>query len=341
MNIIKKALTTLLLASNVAYAEPQISWKTTELPGKNSLRGSAIKGNSMWVTGSNNGVFRSTDQGKTWLDVSVKAKIVTDFRDIELFDENTAIVMGVGSGEESMLYKTIDGGKSWQLLLANTDKTGFFDSIDFWDNKRGLLLGDPVDGYYVVNKTVDGGKSWKRIGKNKLPTMQKNESAFAASGNTLIVGQKGKAYITTGGFAASVYISMDWGETWRREAVPLHNKTQTSGGYGLALNAKQQLFVVGGDYQQRDGEYVNIAARVHNKWLIPHNDNKGLRTAMSCIKNVCIDTGKEYSGISFDHGANWKILSKSGYYTLSANDTVFLGAGHDGRIGVGRLNKSH
>lgn len=320
--------------SNISFAGDLVKWQTTELPGKNSLRGSAINGKSLWVTGSENSVFRSTDLGKTWQDVSVKAKVVTDFRDIEVFDENTAIVMGVGSGELSMLYKTVDAGKSWQLLLSNKDKTGFFDSMDFWDNNTGLLLGDPVDGYYVLNKTTDGGKTFKRIQMSRLPTMQDKESAFAASGNTLIVAGRGKAWITTGGFAASVYNSVDYGETWWRQAVPLHQKTQTSGGYALALNAKQQLFVLGGDYLHRSDQYTNIAMKVGQKWVVPKNSNNGLRTAMSCIGKICINTGMQYSDISYDDGVSWQTFAESGYYTLTADDEIFLGAGHDGRIGV-------
>jgi hypothetical protein len=58
------------------------------MPNKASLRGSAIKQNSFWVTGSTNSVFVSVDQGKTWQDKSVKVKRITDFRDVEVFDND-------------------------------------------------------------------------------------------------------------------------------------------------------------------------------------------------------------------------------------------------------------
>ena len=335
--------TTSALAQPSSKALPQ--WHNSQLAKKSSLRGSAIIGNSLWVSGSNNTVFVSQDGGKTWQDKSPKLslakKLNSDFRDIALFDANTAIIMGVGNGEQSVLYKTNNGGDSWQLLYPNKDKLGFFDSIAFWDKQTGLLLGDPVDGYYVIKKTTDGGKTWRRIAKQKLPQILPKEGAFAASGNTLIVGKNNKAWITTGGFSASVYVSSDKGETWQRQLVPLYNQTATAGGYSLALNAQQQIFVLGGDYKQRPKSYANIASYINKKWQWVHSGQHGLRTAMSCLQNTCIATGKTGSDISFDHGKNWQVLpnktmpkNEQGFYTLAADDGIFLAAGEKGKVAI-------
>ena len=69
-------------------------WAYEQIPSKTSLRGSAIKGHSIWVTGSNNSVFVSQDGGATWKNMSVPQTLKLDFRDIALFDKHTAIVMG-------------------------------------------------------------------------------------------------------------------------------------------------------------------------------------------------------------------------------------------------------
>jgi len=269
-------------------------------------------------------VKRTTDGGKTWLDKSVESPIKTGFRDIALFNSQTAIVMGVGSGTKSVLYKT-----------------GFFDSIAFWDEKNGLLLGDPVDGFYVVKRTTDGGKTWRRIAKKHLPKLLTNEAAFAASGNTLIVGKKGNAWLTTGGFSASVYKSHDFGETWQRDSVPLFNETQTAGGYGLALSNTQQIFVVGGDYLQRSKSYYNMATLLKGKWTTVATGQHGLRSAMSCQGNICISTGKTSSDISYNAGKTWQVLKNNkaktenkGFYTLASDNMLFLAAGAAGKIGI-------
>ncbi len=316
------------------------SWQHIELEGKPSLRGSAIIKDSLWVTGTNNGVFVSQDGGNSWHNKSVVHSQVTDFRDIALFDKNTAIVMGVGSGEQSMLFKTTDGGDNWQLLYQNTDKDGFFDSIAFWDNTTGLLMGDPVDGYYVIKKTEDGGKTWRRIAKAQLPQLQEKEAAFAASGNTLIVGDNGQAWLTTGGFLASVYYSDDFGESWQRQTVPLFNTTQTAGGYGLGLNHSGQVFVVGGDYQQRPAKYPNMATRLDDKWQMVKAGQHGLRTAFSCQGMLCIATGKTGNDISYNGGKSWQPLANNtkaqddGFYTLAADNFKFLFAGANGQVGI-------
>ena len=52
-----------------------------------------------------------------------------DFRGIQAFDANTAIVMSSGTGDLSRLYKTTDGCHSWKLIFTNPDADGFFDAI--------------------------------------------------------------------------------------------------------------------------------------------------------------------------------------------------------------------
>ncbi len=331
----------LLSLSSLANSHQQASWQRIDITKKASLRGSAVINNSLWVTGSDNTVFVSQDAGKTWLDRTVNSSLKLDFRDIALFDKSTAIVMGAGEGKQSVLYKTIDGGKSWQLLHENADAKGFYDSIGFWDKQRGLLLGDPVDGYYVIKKTIDGGKHWRRISNIKLPLMLEKEAAFAASGNTIITGKRGQAWLTTGGFSASVYYSDDFGESWQRQAVPLFQHTQTAGGYGLALNSHQQVFVLGGDYLQRQAKYVNMARLVSGKWQAVNNKQRGLRTAMSCLANTCIATGKTTSDISYDGGENWQALDdksatsgNQGFYTLASDKKLILAAGVDGKVAI-------
>jgi len=328
-------VTTLWSLSSPSQAQDSLpNWQVSELENGASLRGSAVGPASLWVTGTGNTVFRSDDSGKSWQGVSVPADSKLDFRDIEVFDDQTAIVMSVGEGQQSRLYRTEDGGGQWQLVFENPDKKGFFDSIDFWDRDRGVLLGDPVDGYYVVMVTEDGGRNWKRIGRKSLPALHDREAAFAASGNTVITGPDGTAWFTTGGFAARVYSSDDYGRSWRVSEVPLHRENQTSGGYGLSLNHDGEVFVMGGDYTNRPATYPNLAKSAKDKWQLADNGQRGLRTAMGCIETTCIVTGKTASDISFDDGNSWHPLPGPGFYTLAAGPELFLGAGADGSVGV-------
>jgi len=328
----------LLLSHFFVIAETTPDWKIHQLPNQSSLRSSAIKDNVIWVAGTKGTVYKSTDKGTTWIDVSLKNQTETDIRDIQALDENTAILMSVGTGQKSRLYKTTDQGLSWEILYQNVDETGFFDSIAFWDKDNGLLLGDPVDGYYVIKKTHDGGKTWSRVKSKNLPKILEKEAAFAASGNTLIIGKNGQAWFTTGGFSASIMSSKNHGKTWQRQSLPLYDKTQTAGGYGIAINNLHEVFVVGGDYLLRDGSYNNAVVLVKkdgkSKWLKLTTGNKGLRTAMACMKSTCIITGKLSSDISFDNGHTWKPLHNQGFYTLATEANTIVAAGADGLVGV-------
>jgi hypothetical protein len=339
LQLIKSTLFLLFLLSHfyvIAGTIPE--WKNHQFTDQPSLRSSAIKAHVIWVAGTEGKVYKSLDKGTTWIDVSLKNQVKTDIRDIQAIDENTAILMSVGSGQNSRLYKTTDGGINWTVLYQNNDETGFFDSIAFWDKNNGLLLGDPVDGYYVIKKTNDGGKTWNRVESKNLPEKREKEAAFAASGNTLIVGKNGKAWFTTGGFSASIMSSNNYGKTWQRQTLPLYDKTQTAGGYGIAINNQHEVFVVGGDYLHRDGNYNNAVVLVkkngNSKWLNLATGNRGLRTAMACMKSTCIITGKLSSDISFDNGHTWKPLHTQGFHTIATEANTIVAAGADGSVGI-------
>ena len=49
----------------------------------------------VWVSGTGGTVGRSTDGGDSWTWMTVKGFEKMDFRDIEAFDEKTAIIMGI------------------------------------------------------------------------------------------------------------------------------------------------------------------------------------------------------------------------------------------------------
>ena len=98
---------------------------------------------SIWVgTGENNsqrsvsygdGLYKSTDGGKSWDNVGLKksehiGKIVIDPR-----DSNIVYVAAQGPlwspGGDRGLYKTTDGGKTWKAVLAISENTGVTDVV--------------------------------------------------------------------------------------------------------------------------------------------------------------------------------------------------------------------
>src|SRR5207249_7018598 len=112
-----------------------------------SLRGiHNVGGGVAWASGTNGTVLRTEDGGYLWQTCTIPSGAEKlDFRGIQAFDENTAIVMSSGKGDLSRLYKTTDGCQTWKLLFTNPDKDGFFDATKFPNSRLGYILGDPVD----------------------------------------------------------------------------------------------------------------------------------------------------------------------------------------------------
>ena len=121
----------------------------------------AVSNQVAWASGARATVIRTIDGGKTWEDVSIRTVEEIDFRDIEAFDENTAIVLSADL--PAVIYKTMDGGKSWDLEYSSTVAGTFYDAMDFWNNNEGIAFGDAMDGRLLILRTFDGGE---KIGRS-------------------------------------------------------------------------------------------------------------------------------------------------------------------------------
>ena len=148
----------ILLFSFFAWAQtPQNS--RTDVP----LRGiSAVSSKVAWASGARGTVLRTIDGGTTWETLVIAGADSLDFRDIQAFDQNTAFVLSIGSGDQSRIYKTSDGGKIWQRQFTNSDPKAFYDCFAFWDSTHGIAVSDSVDGKFPLIATSDG-MSWDPV----------------------------------------------------------------------------------------------------------------------------------------------------------------------------------
>jgi len=134
------------------------------------------------------GVYKSTDGGKTWANMGLRDSHHIGRIVIHPSDPDIVYVAALGHlwgpNRERGLYRTRDGGKSWQQVLFISEDTGFVDLImdpsnpkilyaaayqvrrDAFSGGNPAVQFGPGSGLY---KTVDGGSTWKKM-TNGLPT---------------------------------------------------------------------------------------------------------------------------------------------------------------------------
>jgi photosystem II stability/assembly factor-like uncharacterized protein len=96
----------------------KINWEAQSSGTNASFRGlSVISETIAWASGSSGTFTRTIDGGKTWQTDTIPGVTSLDFRDIQAFDENTAIV--ISAGRPAKIFKTIDGGKNWDEKYSN------------------------------------------------------------------------------------------------------------------------------------------------------------------------------------------------------------------------------
>jgi photosystem II stability/assembly factor-like uncharacterized protein len=295
-------------------------------PTTADLRGIDNAGKGIaWASGSNGTVVRTEDDGFLWQRCSVPPGAEhLDFRGIQAFDANSAIVMSSGKGDLSRLYKTTDGCQTWTLLFTNPDPEGFWDAVmlNRFD-KDGYLLGDPVNGSFRYWETGDQGTTWqdfwesaegKRLpwrGVGALP----GEGAFAASNSSLLVDERyAVGFITGGPAGARLFLSDDAQDGSRFHAVhlPLLAGSASTGAYSVVSRDYDGLVVVGGDYQ-KPNEFSGTAAYSKDggeHWTASRTPPHGYRSAVAYDEKskTWITVGPNGTDISTDDGRNWRAL---------------------------------
>ncbi len=143
----------LLLAAAAAcpaQSAPTAPWQMQDSGTTAGLRGiDSVDGTVAWASGTGGTVLRTVDGGAHWTHCATpdadKDGATLDFRGVQAWDAQTAIVMASGPGDKSRLYKTTDGCKTWKLLFKNPDArmvSGIASGSTALQD--GILLGDPV-----------------------------------------------------------------------------------------------------------------------------------------------------------------------------------------------------
>ena len=299
---------------------------------KVSIRGLSVVNNQIiWASGNKGMIAKSTDGGVHFDWIQVVGYEKRDFRDIEAFDKNTAIIMGVDA--PAIILKTTDGGKSWKSVLEDSTKGMFLDAMDFTNEKHGMVIGDPIDQHVYISETSDQGNTWKKLESPQIKSIyatHEGEAFFASSGTNLkLLGNH--LLLVSGGLSSR----LNFFDTWK--PLPLLQGKESTGANSIAVYHKHGV-IVGGDFSKdtiSNGNIVLFNFTDELSFSMPETAPHGYRSCVTYLsENRLITCGTSGVDISQDDGKNWELISKEGFHVVQKakkGDAVFL-AGSNGRI---------
>ncbi len=178
------------------------------------------------MTSYGDGIYKSTDAGKTWKNIGLeKSRHISD---IAIHPHNPEVVWVAaqgpvhGPGGERGVYKSIDGGATWKRTLFVDDNTGVSSlSIDMtnprilyaatWQHRRYPWKVESGGPGCLLWKSTDGGETWikiieglpKEVGKMGVSVSRANSNRIYA----IVEAEKSKA---------GLYRSDDGGKKWNQ-----------------------------------------------------------------------------------------------------------------------------
>ena len=174
------------------------------------------------------GIYKSTDGGKTWTNTGLKDAQQIGGLAIDPTNENRVFVAALGhpygANEERGVYRTIDGGKTWEKVLYKDENTGAIQVTidpnnpniiyaDMWAGRQGPWENGAWNGSESgLFKSTDGGTTWNKLTKG-LPT---TEQGLTRIGFCIAPSNSNRLYATVdAGKYGGIYRSDDAGESWQ------------------------------------------------------------------------------------------------------------------------------
>ncbi len=304
----------------VSESDPNVIYVGT---GEHAVRGV--------MTSYGDGVYKSTDAGKTWKNIGLQK--TRHIADIVIHPSNPDLVYVAsqgtvhGNNNERGIYKSSDGGQNWKRVLYINDSTGISSlSMDMnnprilyaasWQHRRfpwKVVSGGPGSAIW---KSDDAGETWKKITEGLPDQLGKiGVSVSRANSNrvfAIVESEKSKS---------GLYRSDDAGKSWR-----LLSNNQD-------ITARSWYYMeVFADPKNENLVYVLNApmmksidgGRTFQSMRVGHGDTHDLYINPNYTESMILgdDGGAE---ITYDYGRSWTTLNNqptAQFYRVNT-DNVF------------------
>ncbi len=288
-------------AIEVSQSDPNVVYVGM---GESCIRGNFSHGD---------GVYKSTDAGKTWRRVGLEdSRIIGRIR---IHPRNPDLVYvaalghAAGPNEQRGVFRSKDGGKTWERVLFKSNKAGAVDlSMDpsnpnvlyaaIWEAKRtpySLESGGPEGGLY---KSADGGDTWNEISRN--PGGPKG-AALGRIGVTVSPANPERVWAIIEAEDGGVFRSDNGGRNWTKvnEGRNLRQRAWYYTHIYADTKSADTVYVLNtGFYKSVDG------GRTYTTIQVPHGDNHDLWIAPD-DPNRMINANDGGANVTFDGGRIW------------------------------------
>ncbi len=251
----------------VSESDPNVVYVGT---GEHAVRGV--------MTSYGNGVYKSTDAGKTWKNIGLEKS--RHIADVVIHPHNSDIVYIAAQGtvhgpnNERGVYKSTDGGLNWKKVLYINDSTGIASlSMDMknprilyaasWEHRRFPWTVSSGGAGSAVWKSVDEGNTWTKLTEGLPESMGKVGVAVSRANPNRVF-----AIVETEKSKSGLYRSDDAGKSW-------------------------SLFSNNQDISSRSWYYMKVCAD-------PINENTVYVLNAPVMKSM--DGGKTFKAVPIAHG---------------------------------------
>lgn len=264
-----------------------------------------------------NGIYKSTDAGKTWQHVGLDDSRHIGAMWVDPQNADVVVVAALGHtfapNSERGVFKTTDGGRTWRKVLYKDDVTGAIDVVFAADNSK--LGFAALWGHYIkpgnarslidnistaaIYKTSDGGDTWTELTGGGLPSGKLGRIGLAVAPG----GQRVFAIVAAEHANNGLYRSDDGGASWQR--ITTDPRIQGSGYFSrVFLDPKNADIVYVAQtslYRSEDGGKTFIAYKGapggddnHALWIDPTNPDRMI-LASDQGATISMDAGKSWS----------------------------------------------